>query len=113
MTEPDPTSFVIDARKARCPASGDPIRRGRRQAALQERHAEQDLLNRGSQARPEVDTSRDISNRAYWPPREEGQVWVAWVSHAFFYPNYRGSLPANFDFRMDDSASTVSPPNNI
>jgi len=49
-------------------------------------------------------TSMHIKNRSYWPYRKEGRVWVTWLSYAFLYPNYRGSLPAGFDWQMDDAA---------
>ena len=52
----------------------------------------------------EVASSMKISNRAYRPFRKEGRVWVTWVSHALVYASYRGSLPAGFDWQMDDSA---------
>jgi hypothetical protein len=52
----------------------------------------------------EVGTNLNIKNRSYRPYRKEGRVWVTWVSHAFLYPNYRGSLPAGFDWLMDDAA---------
>jgi hypothetical protein len=61
----------------------------------------------------EVGTSMEIANRAYWPPRKEGRVWVTWVSHAFFYPNYRGSLPADFEFRMGDAALSALFPRRV
>jgi hypothetical protein len=51
----------------------------------------------------EAGTSMCIKNRSYWPYRKEGRLWVTWVSHAFLYPNYRGSLPAGFDWHMDDA----------
>ena len=52
----------------------------------------------------EVAASFNIKNRAYFPPRKEKRVWVTWVSHAFISPVYRGSLPADFDWQMDDAA---------
>jgi hypothetical protein len=52
----------------------------------------------------EIAPSAKIRNRAYWPPRKEGRVWVTWVSHAFIRPSYRGALPAGFDWHMDDAA---------
>jgi hypothetical protein len=52
----------------------------------------------------EVGTNLNIKNLSYWPSRKEGRVWVTWVSHAFLYSNYRGSLPAGFDWLMDDAA---------
>jgi hypothetical protein len=52
----------------------------------------------------EVGTNLNIKNRSYWPYRKEGRVWVTWVSHAFLYPNYRGSLPAGLDWLMDEAA---------
>ena len=56
----------------------------------------------------EIATSVRIENRAYWPARKEGRLWVTWVSHAFLRPAYRGSLPAGFDWRMDDAALSAS-----
>lgn len=52
----------------------------------------------------EVAATAQIVNRAYFPPRKDGRRWVSWVSHAFVYPNYRGSLPAGFDWSLDDAA---------
>ena len=52
----------------------------------------------------EVASGMMIRNRDYWPYRKEGRVWVTWVSHAFVYPNYRGSLPAGLDWQMDELA---------
>lgn len=52
----------------------------------------------------EVGTAMRIDNRAYFPPRKDGRRWVTWVSHAFVYPHYRGSLPAGFDWTMDEAA---------
>src|SRR3954453_7358908 len=46
----------------------------------------------------EVATNMKIRNRAYWPYRKEGRRWVTWVSHAFVYSSYRGSLPAGLDW---------------
>jgi hypothetical protein len=55
----------------------------------------------------EVATSMKIRNRAYWPYHKEGRRWVTWVSHAFIYPGYRGSLPAGLEWQMDDAALSV------
>lgn len=52
----------------------------------------------------EVGAKMLIQNRSYWPYRKEGRLWVTWVSFAFLYPNYQGSLPAGFDWSMDDTA---------
>lgn len=52
----------------------------------------------------EVGAKASITNRSYFPPRKEGRSWVTWVSHAFIYPKYRGSLPVGFDWQMDDAA---------
>lgn len=52
----------------------------------------------------EIGTGVEIRNRAYWPPHKEGRLWVTWVSHAFIYPSFRGSLPVGFDWQMDDVA---------
>ena len=52
----------------------------------------------------EVGTSMNLSTRSHFPPRKEGRTWVTWVSHAFVYPNFRGSLPGGFDWKMDDAA---------
>src|SRR6516165_5482481 len=52
----------------------------------------------------EIAASVRIQNRAYWPARKEGRLWVTFVSHAFLRPHYRGSLPGGFDWRMDDAA---------
>jgi hypothetical protein len=49
-------------------------------------------------------THIDIKNRAWWPPRKQGRLWVTYVSHAFIRPNYRGALPPDFDWQMDDAA---------
>lgn len=46
----------------------------------------------------------NLSTRSHFPPRKEGRTWVTWVSHAFVYPNFRGSLPGGFDWKMDDAA---------
>src|SRR5262245_50115673 len=54
-----------------------------------------------------IGTTMRIKNRSYWPSLKEGRVWVTWVSHAFLYPNYTGSLPAGFDWQMDDAALSV------
>jgi hypothetical protein len=55
----------------------------------------------------EIATGVMIRNRAYWPSRKEGRLWVTWVSHAFVYPSFPGSLPADFDWQMDDAALSV------
>ncbi len=52
----------------------------------------------------EIATSVEIRNRAYWPPRKEGRVFVTWVSHVFIRPSYPGSVPAGFDWHMNDAA---------
>ncbi|MDQ0085198.1 hypothetical protein J2W35_005577 [Variovorax boronicumulans] len=52
----------------------------------------------------EVGAEMQLTKRSYFPPRKEGRTWVTWVSRAFIYPNYRGSLPAGFDWQMDDAA---------
>jgi hypothetical protein len=52
----------------------------------------------------DIATSMMIRNRAYWPSRKDGRRWATWVSHAFIHPHYRGSLPAGFDWHMDDKA---------
>ena len=52
----------------------------------------------------EIGTDIKIDNRSYWPYRKEGRVWITWVSFAFLYPNYQGSLPAGFDWQMDDAS---------
>lgn len=52
----------------------------------------------------EVGATINIAHRDYFPPRKQGRTWVSWVSHAFVYPNYRGSLPPGFDWSMDDAA---------
>jgi hypothetical protein len=52
----------------------------------------------------EIAASVEIHNRTYWPPRKEGRLWLTWVSHVFLRPNYRGSLPAGFDWHMNDAA---------
>ncbi|MBX4899255.1 MULTISPECIES: hypothetical protein [Rhizobium] len=52
----------------------------------------------------ELAARASITNRSYFPPRKDGRNWVTWVSHAFIYPKYRGSLPAGFDWQMDDAA---------
>jgi len=52
----------------------------------------------------EVGTHIDVKNRAFWPPRKQGRLWVTWVTHAFISQRYRGTLPADFDWQMDDAA---------
>lgn len=52
----------------------------------------------------ELAARASITSRSYFPPRKDGRSWVTWVSHAFIYPKYRGSLPAGFDWQMDDAA---------
>jgi len=61
----------------------------------------------------EVGTSMNIPNRAFWPPRKQGRVWLTYVSHAFFYPNYRGALPEGFSFDMDDAALSARFPRRV
>jgi hypothetical protein len=51
----------------------------------------------------EIALSVELRNRAFWPPRKEGRVWVTYVSHAFIRPAFGGSLPAGFDWRADDA----------
>jgi len=52
----------------------------------------------------EVIAEMNLATRSHFPPRKDGRKWVTWVSAAFIYPNYRGSLPAGFDWKMDDAA---------
>ncbi|KRR18194.1 hypothetical protein CQ14_25045 [Bradyrhizobium lablabi] len=52
----------------------------------------------------DVGTHINIKNRALWPPRKQGRLWITFVSHAFIRPNYRGALPPGFDWQMDDAA---------
>jgi hypothetical protein len=52
----------------------------------------------------EIATGVTIRNRAYWPSRKEGRLWLTWVSHAFIYPSFQGSLPVGLDWQMDDAA---------
>lgn len=52
----------------------------------------------------EVGTHIDVKNRALWPPRKQGRLWITYVTHAFIRPNYCGVLPADFDWQMDDAA---------
>jgi hypothetical protein len=52
----------------------------------------------------EIGANNEINNRSYWPYRKEDRRWVTWVSHAFLYPNYQGSLPAGLDWSMDEAA---------
>jgi hypothetical protein len=52
----------------------------------------------------EVVANMLLYNRAYWPYRKEGRRWVTWVTNVFLYPNYAGSLPDGFDWRMDEAA---------
>jgi hypothetical protein len=52
----------------------------------------------------EVGTHIDVKNRALWPPRKQGRLWITYVTHAFIRPSYRGALPADFDWQMDDAA---------
>lgn len=52
----------------------------------------------------EVGASASLTSRSHFPPRKEGRTWVTWVSHAFIYPKYRGSLPAGFHWQMNDAA---------
>jgi hypothetical protein len=52
----------------------------------------------------DVGTHIDVKNRALWPPRKQGRLWVTYVTHAFIRPNYRGTLPADFDWQMEDAA---------
>ncbi|MCP4620548.1 MAG: hypothetical protein GY844_29435 [Bradyrhizobium sp.] len=52
----------------------------------------------------EVGTHIDVKNRALWPPRKQGRLWVTYVTHAFIRPNYRGAVPQDFDWQMDDAA---------
>jgi len=52
----------------------------------------------------EVGTHIDVKNRALWPPRKQGRLWVTYVTHAFIRPNYHGALLADFDWQMDDAA---------
>jgi len=52
----------------------------------------------------EVGTHLNVKNRSFWPPRKQGRLWVTYVTHAFISPNYRGALPADFDWQMDDAA---------
>jgi hypothetical protein len=52
----------------------------------------------------EVGAHIDVKNRALWPPRKQGRLWITYVTHAFIRPNYRGALPADFDWQMDDAA---------
>lgn len=55
----------------------------------------------------EVIAEMNLATRSHFPPRKDGRKWVTWVSAAFIYPNYRGSLPADFDWQMDDAALTA------
>jgi hypothetical protein len=52
----------------------------------------------------EVAANMILRNRAYWPYRKDGRRWVTWVTNVFLYPNYAGSLPDGFDWRMDEAA---------
>jgi hypothetical protein len=52
----------------------------------------------------EVGTHIDVKNRSFWPPCKQGRLWITYVTHAFIRPNYRGTLPADFDWQMDDAA---------
>jgi hypothetical protein len=52
----------------------------------------------------DVGTHIEVKNRACWPPRKQGRVWVTFVTHAFIRPNYPGALPQGFDWQMDDVA---------
>ena len=61
----------------------------------------------------EVGTSMNIPNRAFWPPRKQGRVWLTYVSHAYFYVNYRGALPEGFSFEMDDAALSARFPRHV
>ena len=52
----------------------------------------------------EVMAEMDPATRSHFPPCKDGRSWITWVSRAFIYPDYRGSLPAGFDWQMDEAA---------
>jgi hypothetical protein len=55
----------------------------------------------------ELIADMNVANRAYWPDRKEKRKWVTYLTTALLYPNYAGSLPAGFDWNMDDAALSL------
>jgi hypothetical protein len=105
MTAPDLTNVLLDALGKRIeePEAVTVAAALRKQAFKSATPSNQPGIS-AAKLGLDVGTHIDVKNRSFWPPRKQGRLWVTYITHAFIRPNYRGTLPANFDWQMDDAA---------